>query len=122
MIQKRLQMVLTLFCLFANCEPKGFEEAVRDKKWRDAMDKEIKAIKKNDTWELETLPNGKKTTRVKWVYKLKKNAKGEVEKYKARLVVKCCSQRQGIDDDEVFAPVAHLETIRLLISLVAQNQ
>ena len=52
------------------------------------MDKEIKAIKKNDTWELETLPNGKKTTRVKWVYKLKKNAKGEVERYKARLVVK----------------------------------
>ena len=52
------------------------------------MDEEIKAIKKNDTWELATLPTRKKTTSVKWVYKLKKNAKGEVERYKARLVVK----------------------------------
>ena len=56
---------LTLFCLFADCEPTGFEEAVRDKKWRDAMDEEIKAIKKNDTWELATLPTGKKTIGVK---------------------------------------------------------
>ena len=56
------------------------------------------------------------------MYKLKKNAKGEVERYKARLVVKGYSRRQGIDYDEVFAPVARLETIRLLISLVAQNQ
>ena len=86
------------------------------------MDEEIKAIKKNDTWELVTLPIGKKTIGVKWVYKLKKIAKGKVERYKARLVVKGYSQRQGIDYDEVFAPVACLETIRLLISLVAQNQ
>ena len=69
--------------------------------------------------ELATLPTGKKTIGVKWVYKLKKNAKGEVERYKARLVVKGYSQRQGIDYDEVFAPVACLETIRLLISLAA---
>ena len=86
------------------------------------MDEEIKAIKKNDTWELATLPIGKKTIGVKWVYKLKKNAKGKVERYKARLVVKGYSQRQGIDYDEVFAPVAHLEIIRLLISLAALNQ
>ena len=56
------------------------------------------------------------------MYKLKKNAKGEVERYKARLVVKGYTQRQGIDYDEVFAPVARLETIQLLISLSTQNQ
>ena len=44
---------VTLFYLFADCEPTRFEEAVQDKKWRNAMDKEIKAIKKNDTWELQ---------------------------------------------------------------------
>ena len=44
---------VTLFCLFADREPTGFEEVVRDKKWRNAMDKEIKAIKKNDTWVLQ---------------------------------------------------------------------
>ncbi|KAK6160335.1 hypothetical protein DH2020_003716 [Rehmannia glutinosa] len=52
------------------------------------MDEEIKSIKKNDTWELAQLPKGHKAIGVKWVYKVKKNAKGEVERYKARLVAK----------------------------------
>ena len=67
---------LTLFCLFADCEPIGFEEAVQNRKWRNAMDEEIQAIKKNDTWELATLPKGHKAIEVKLVYKAKKNAKG----------------------------------------------
>ena len=86
------------------------------------MDEEIKAIKKNDTWELTTLPHGKKPIGVKWVYKMKKKAKGEVERYKVRLVVKGYSQQQGIDYDEVFALVALLETIRLPIALATQNK
>ena len=52
------------------------------------MDEEIKAIEKNDTWELTALSKGHKPIGVKWVYKIKKNAKGEVEKHKARLVAK----------------------------------
>lgn len=86
------------------------------------MEEEIKSITKNDTWELTTLPQGHKAIGVRWVYKEKKNAKGDVERYKARLVAKGYSQRQGIDYDEVFAPVTHLETIRLIISLAAQNE
>lgn len=86
------------------------------------MDDEIEAIQKNDTWELAILPKGHKAIGVKWVYKMKKNANGKVERYKARLVAKGYSQRAGIDYDEVFAPVARLETIRLLISLAAQNK
>ena len=111
---------LTLFCLFADCEPIGFEEAVQSKKWREAMDEEIQAIRKNDTWDLADLPKDHKAIGVKWVYKAKKNAKGEVERYKARLVVKGYKQRAGIDYDEVFALVARLETIRLIISIAAQ--
>ncbi|KAE8706056.1 Detected protein of unknown function [Hibiscus syriacus] len=113
---------LTLFCLFADCEPVSFQEAVQEKKWRDAMDEEIKAIEKNDTWELTSLPKGHKAIGVKWVYKTKQNAKGEIERHKARLVAKGYSQKAGIDYDEVFAPVARLETIRLIISLEAQNK
>ncbi|TYK22149.1 Retrovirus-related Pol polyprotein from transposon TNT 1-94 [Cucumis melo var. makuwa] len=112
---------LTLFCLFADSEPLNFEEASQNDKWKIAMDEEIKAIKKNDTWELSTLPNGKKAVGVKWVFKIKRNEKGEVERYKARLVAKGYSQRKSIDYDEVFAPIARLETIRLLIALAAQN-
>ena len=52
------------------------------------MDEEIKAIEKNDTWELTTLPEGHKSIDVKWVYKKKKNAHGHIEKYKERLVAK----------------------------------
>ncbi|KAE8684274.1 hypothetical protein F3Y22_tig00111146pilonHSYRG00032 [Hibiscus syriacus] len=92
---------LTLFCLFADCEPVSFQEAVQEKKWRDAMDEEIKAIEKNDTWELTSLPKGHKAIGVKWVYKTKQNAKGEIERHKARLVAKGYSQKAGIDYDEM---------------------
>ncbi|KAL0546298.1 hypothetical protein IC582_016205 [Cucumis melo] len=111
---------LTLFCLFGDSEPLNFEEALQNDKWKIAMDEEIKAIKKNDKWELSTLPNEKKAVGVKWVFKIKRNEKGEVERYKKRLVAKGYSQRKDIDY-EVFASVARLETIRLLIALVAQN-
>ncbi|KAE8657590.1 hypothetical protein F3Y22_tig00116989pilonHSYRG00496 [Hibiscus syriacus] len=92
---------LTLFCLFADCEPVSFQEAVQEKKWRDVMDEEIKAIEKNDTWELTSLPKGHKAIGVKWVYKTKQNAKGEIERHKARLVAKSYSQKAGIDYDEI---------------------
>jgi len=59
---------------------------------------------------------------VKWVYKKKTNADGEVERYKARLIVKGYKQKEGIDYDEVFTPVTRMETIRLLISLEAQHR
>ena len=111
-----------LYCLFADSEPINFEEATHDKKWRLAMNEEMKAIQKNGTWELTTLPKEKQAVGVKWIYKIKKNKRGEVEKYKARLVAKGFSQQHGIDYDEVFAPVARLETIRLIIALAAQKR
>ena len=112
----------SLFCLMAECDPVTFEEAKEENKWSKAMDEEISSIKKNDTWELTSLPKGHKPIGVKWVYKTKTNQKGKVEKYKARLVAKGYKQRHGIDYDEVFAPVARVDTIRLLTALAAQNQ
>nr|GEU99660.1 retrovirus-related Pol polyprotein from transposon TNT 1-94 [Tanacetum cinerariifolium] len=95
---------MLLLCLYADCEPLVFEEAMKSKKWRQAMEEEIKSIKKNDTWELTTLLKGQEAIRVKWVYKAKKNAKGEVEKYMARLVAKVYKQKHGIDYEEVENP------------------
>ena len=67
------------------------------------MEEEINAIKKNNTWELSTLPKGYEAIGVKWVYKAKKNAQGDVERYKARLVAKGYKQKHGIDYEEIFS-------------------
>ncbi|CAL9016699.1 unnamed protein product [Prunus brigantina] len=97
---------MAYLAMFAANDPVLFEEAVKDAKWKVAMDVEIEAIKKNDTWELTDLPIGAKKVGVKWVYKTKLNENGEVEKYKARLVAKGYTQKHGVDYTEVFAPVA----------------
>ncbi|CAM8990990.1 unnamed protein product [Rhodiola kirilowii] len=110
------------FCLFADCDPVTFEEAAKDEGWIQAMDAEIASIDKNDTWELTTLPVGKKSIGVKWVYKTKCRPDGQVDRLKARLVVKGYRQKPGIDYFEVFAPVARMDTIRMIIALAAQNR
>jgi hypothetical protein len=102
-------------------DPSTFEEAVKSKKWRDAMNKEIEAIERNETWVLTTLPEGVNSIGVKWIFKTKLNESGEIDKCKARLVAKGYAQQYGIDYTEVYAPVARLDTIRLIIALTAQE-
>jgi hypothetical protein len=82
---------------------------------------EMKSIEENGTWCLADLPPGCRAIGLKWVFKVKRDAKGDVVKHKARLVVKGYAQRRGIDYDEVFAPVARLDSVRLLIALAAQE-
>lgn len=83
--------------------------------------KKIKAIVKNDTWELAVLPKGHKAINVKWVYDTKRNAKGEIKRHKEKLVAKAYSKKASIDYNKVFAPVAQLKTIRLIIFLATQK-
>jgi hypothetical protein len=86
------------------------------------MDEEIDSIERNNTWDLVNLPEGKKSIGVKWVYKTKLNADGEVEKYKARLVAQGFSQQPGIDYNETFAPVARIDTVRMVLTIAAQKR
>jgi len=110
-----------LFYLFSPTgDPEHFEEAMKEKKWCKAMDEEIHAIEKNDTWELTKLTKGKQAIEVKWVYKTKCNAEGKVDKHKARLVVKSSMQKHGIDYEETFALVARMETVRVVLAVAAQ--
>lgn len=74
--------------LFADIEPISFAQAVKERKWIEAMKEELQSIEKNGTWELVKLPKGKKAIGVKWVYKVKYKPNGEIAKYKARLVAK----------------------------------
>ncbi|KAJ6855707.1 Integrase catalytic domain-containing protein [Populus alba x Populus x berolinensis] len=107
--------------MFAAADPIHLDDAVKSEKWRTTMDVEMEAIKRNGTWELMELPAGGKKVGVKWVYKTKLNEHGAVDKYKTRLVVKGYSQQYGVDYIEVFAPVARMETIRLVVALAAQR-
>ena len=108
-----------LMCL--NNEPESFEEAKIHKEWLRACEAEIESITKLDSWELVDLPPGAKPIGLKWIFKLKRNSDGSINKYKSRLVAKGYVQRYGIYYEEVFAPVARIETIRLLINLAATN-
>ncbi|GAA0164003.1 transmembrane signal receptor [Lithospermum erythrorhizon] len=78
-----------------------------------------KALEKNNTWILVNLPPGKKPVGCKWVFTVKYNENGKIERYKARLVAKGFAQTYGIDFSETFAQVAKLNTIRVLLSIVA---
>jgi hypothetical protein len=108
-------------CLLGIEEPANFNEANGVPIWRRAMEEELSSIHDNKTWTLTTLPAGHKAIGLKWVFKLKKDNKGEVVKHRVRLVSKGYVQRQGINFDEVFVPVARLETVRLRIALAAQE-
>ncbi|PRQ55986.1 putative RNA-directed DNA polymerase [Rosa chinensis] len=107
--------------LFSDCDPITYKEAAKETKWREVMDAEMNSIEKNDTWELTKLPKGQQSIGVKWVYKTKLRQDGEVDKYKARLVAKGYKQKFGVDYQEVFAPVAKLDTVWMVLCLAAQN-
>ena len=108
--------------MLINEEPWSYGEAKEKKVWRDACKEEIKSIEKNNTWTLVDLPSTCKAIGLKWVFKVKKNADGSINKYKARLVAKGYIQKHGVDFDEVFAPVARIETVRLIIGMAASHR
>jgi hypothetical protein len=108
-------------------DPKSYSEAMAGPdadKWAEATLEECQSILENNTWTLvprSTLRAGARAMRSKFIYKTKHDSDGGIERYKARLVVQGCSQREGIDYDEVFAPVAHHETIRVALAVAASS-
>jgi hypothetical protein len=102
-------------------EPNSFDEAQQDPCWRRAKLEEMQSIEDNQTWCLEDLPANHRAIGLKWVFKVKRDADGNIVKHKVRLVVKGYAQRCGLDYDEVFAPVARLDSVQLLIALAAHE-
>eukprot|EP00253_Pinus_taeda_P022820 PITA_22820 len=100
-------------------QPSSFQEVVQHQVWIDAM-VEYNSIMVNDVWEVVPRPQDMSVVGSKWIYKMKYAADNSVEKYKARFVAKGYAQKEGIDYEETFAPVARYTSIRTVISLVAQ--
>ena len=102
-------------------EPASLAQAQKEACWRRAMEEELRSIEENRTWTLTELPQGRRAIGLKWVFKVKRDEYDAVVRHKARLVVKGYAQRHGIDYDEVFAPVARMEAVRLLLALAAHE-
>jgi hypothetical protein len=83
------------------------------------MQSEMDAVETNRTWELTDLPHGHRAITLKWVFKLKRDEAGAIVKHKDRLVARSFLQQEGIDFDDAFAPVARMESVRLLLALAA---
>jgi hypothetical protein len=102
-------------------EPCSFVEAGWEEAWRAAMHDEINSFERNKTWELVKLPAGHQSIALKWVFKLKRDEARKVTKHKARLVARGFVQQAGVDYDEVYMPVARMESTRVLLALAAQE-
>lgn len=108
-----------LAAVFKSTEPTSFKEAMLEKVWREAVASEITALEDQHTWDVTTLPPGKHALGCKWVFKIKYNSDGTIERFKARLVTYGNQQQEGEDFNETFAPVVKLTTVRVLLKLAA---
>ncbi|GJU06949.1 hypothetical protein Tco_1123379 [Tanacetum coccineum] len=91
-------------------------KALSDPAWVEAMQEELLQFKLQNVWVLVDLPKGHRAIGTKWVYRNKKDERGIVVRNKARLVAQGHTQEEGIDYDEVFAPVARIEAIRIFLA------
>ena len=108
--------------LTAGSEPRNYKEAMNSPDilhWKQAMLDEINALVSNGTWDIVRLPEGEKAIGSGWVFKIKRNADGSIERFKGRFVAKGFSQRPGLDFTEVFAPTVRMATIRLILAIAA---
>ncbi|GJS68873.1 putative ribonuclease H-like domain-containing protein [Tanacetum coccineum] len=122
-MKKRINHTDQLHCLSAcflsQLEPTSIAKALEDPDWVDAMQEEMQQFINQQVWKLVPLPDGKHAIGTKWILKNSADAEGIVVRNKARLVAQGHRQEEGIDYDEVFAPVARIEAIRLFLAFAS---
>jgi hypothetical protein len=109
----------TLFVAFF--EPRDVGHTLSDSSWVNVIHEELENFERNQVWTLVDPPRDVNVIRTKWIFKNKRGQDGEVVRNKARLVAQGYSQVEGLDFGETFAPVAHLEAIRILLAFAASK-
>nr|GEZ18105.1 putative reverse transcriptase, RNA-dependent DNA polymerase, Gag-polypeptide of LTR copia-type [Tanacetum cinerariifolium] len=110
-----------IYALNKSIEHTCYEEPVLDSSWIDAMNAKIKALNENQTWLIVVLSANRKAIENKWIYKIKYKSSGDIDRYKARLVVKGFNQKESIDFDETVSPVVKMSTVRCVIVISVTN-
>ncbi|GKA85907.1 putative ribonuclease H-like domain-containing protein, partial [Tanacetum coccineum] len=106
-------------CFLSQEEHKTISQALQDESWVEAMQEELLLFKLQKVWVPVDLPYGKKVIGTKWVFRNKRDKRSIVVKNKARLVAQGFRQEEGIDYDEVFAPIARIEAIKLFLAFAS---
>lgn len=99
--------------------PNNVQKVLSHPKWKAIVLEEVQTLEKNGTWEIQKLPNWKHFVRCMWIFTIKHNVDGSINKFKTRLIAKRFSQSYRVEYEETFAPVAKLNSIHALLSLVA---
>ncbi|GJR61410.1 retrovirus-related pol polyprotein from transposon TNT 1-94 [Tanacetum coccineum] len=118
-LRSQAQNHSNFFCFISTIEPKNINEALKDESWVVAMQEELNQFVAND--ELVPLTISQSVIGTKWVFRNKLDENGIVSRNKARLVAQGYNQQEGIDYDETYAPVARLESIRILLAIACAN-
>ncbi|KAK2429213.1 putative mitochondrial protein [Trifolium repens] len=114
---RRSNDVIANSCFVSMFEPKNVKEALTDEFWIEAIQEELNQFKRSEVWDLVPRPDKVNIIGTKWIYKNKSDEKGVITRNKARLVAQGYTQVEGLDFEETFAPVARLESIRLLLGM-----
>lgn len=105
-----------------DAEPKDIYAAMKSTKWASTVEEELKVLALNNTWCLTTLPDGRIPVGCKWLFKVKRNVDGSIDRYKARLVAKGFSKKLGFDFQYTFTPVVKAPTIRIVLTLTLTHK
>ncbi|KAE8693482.1 S-adenosyl-L-methionine-dependent methyltransferases superfamily protein [Hibiscus syriacus] len=106
---------------FENDTPSTIQEALQSTNWKEAVQAEVDALQRNDTWRLVKLPEGRTPIGCKWLFKLKRNPDGSIHRYKVQLVAKGYSQVPGYDFLDTFSPVVKFSSLNVVLTLAVSN-